>query len=423
MKSIERTKRVEAGDLEFGGGLEVLLAAALEGLPAGAPVEIATPSRPVALEVPGWARAAGHDPEDEWKEGGGEGPVFVVKVRRGASSRVLAPPLPPRDAPARLRGEGAFHTGDLISSLNGSMPDVADPHFGLIPLGAVAEAGSPAFNWKLNERQKVWAEDIAVLTERATALQWDATTDIPWEAASSLPDDVERAVAQVMTYIAQNEYAALYVPAKFLPQVNPAFADVVMWLSTHINDEARHVEVFTKRALAGGFKGYALASTQLSLQTLLEEDDFSSASLLLNVLGEGTFLDLLSFVEANAPDPATAAAARLAHRDEQRHVHFGISHVRRIMKRDPEAARQLKAAAETRASKLVSLSGMSPLLLESLTILAAGSLNPKDLRGGAQAVSILTRQMEENRIRRLRSAGFDQAAARHLSDLHTPNLM
>jgi hypothetical protein len=31
--------------------------------------------------------------------------------------------------------------------------------------------------------------------------------------------------------------------------------------------------------------------------------------------------------------------------------------------------------------------------------------------------------MDENRRRRLRAAGFDAATARHLSELHTPNLM
>jgi hypothetical protein len=31
--------------------------------------------------------------------------------------------------------------------------------------------------------------------------------------------------------------------------------------------------------------------------------------------------------------------------------------------------------------------------------------------------------MERNRIRRLRSAGFDAPTARYISELHTPNLM
>ena len=147
------------------------------------------------------------------------------------------------------------------------------------------------------------------LVEQASAQQWDASHDIPWESARGLDDTTERAVAQVMTFLAQNEYAALYVPAGFLPQVNPQLVELVLWLASHVHDEARHIEVFTKRALAGGHHGYALASTELSLSTLLDEHDFTASSLLLNVLGEGTFLDLLRFIEMYAPDAATAAAA------------------------------------------------------------------------------------------------------------------
>ena len=124
--------------------------------------------------------------------------------------------------------------------------------------------------------------------------------------------------------------------------MNPRYTEVLLWLSSHVHDEARHVEVFTKRALAGGARAYALASTDLSLHSLLEESDFSAAALLLNVLGEGTFLDLLRFVERHAPDAATAAAARLAHRDERRHVHFGIAHVRRRLALGPGGARRAR---------------------------------------------------------------------------------
>jgi hypothetical protein len=37
-----------------------------------------------------------------------------------------------------------------------------------------------------------------------------------------------------MTYIAQNEYAAMYIPTRFLPQVNPRQADLLMWLARHL---------------------------------------------------------------------------------------------------------------------------------------------------------------------------------------------
>jgi len=408
--------RLDAEHLELGGGLEVLLAAALERVPPGGVLEVRTPSRAVALELPGWARLAGHEVMGEVPEGDGT----VLQVRRGRTVRVLAPPLPERESPPPLRAGGEHHTADLRG---GAAPATADPAAGFAPLGAVPEARASGYRWRLSDPEAVWADDVGELVEQASAEQWDASREIPWGAARELDDTTERAVAQVMTFLAQNEYAALYVPARFLPQVNPSLAEVVLWLSSHVYDEARHIEVFTKRALAGGLRGYALASTELSLSTLLDEHDFTNASLLLNVLGEGTFLDLLRFIERHAPDPATAAAARLAHRDERRHVHFGVSHIRRAVAANPEIETALVAAVEARAAKLASLSGLSPVVIESLTVMSSQSLVPAELSEAAADVRSLMSTMERNRVRRLTACGFSSHTARYLSDLHSPNLM
>jgi len=417
---VRASRRLDVEQLELGGGLEVLLQAALAGMRADELLEVVTPSRTVALELPAWARLEGHAAGEP--RGSGDG--FVVELTRGASRRVLADALPPPGEGPPLRPGGELHSGDWRSGLGADSPSpAADPRAGLAPIGAVAELGGPPYDWRLHERGAVWSHDVAELAEQTAREQWNASCDIPWEAARGVPEPLERAVAQVMTFIAQNEYAALYVPAAFLAQVHPAFPEVLMWLAGHVHDEARHVEVFTKRALVGGQCGYALASTELSLKTLLDEHDFTNAALLLNVLGEGTFLDLLRFVERHAPDAATAAAARLAHRDERRHVHFGISHVRDALAVDPDRRRALIAAAEQRAERLTELSGLSPLLVEGLTIMAARSLRPAALSEGARAVRGLMATMERNRVRRLRSAGFSPVEARRLSELHTPNLM
>jgi hypothetical protein len=407
--------RVDAEHLELGGGLEVLLAAAFERVAPGGVLEIRTLSRAVALELPGWARLAGHEPIDQISRPDGH----AVAIRRGAATRILAGPLPPRDA-GPPRHDGALRTADWRG---GALPPEPNPVTGFAPLGSVAETGAPTQRWRLSGRDSIWADDVGELVDQASGQQWDAARDIPWEAAQGLDDTTERAVAQVMTFLAQNEYAALYVPAGFLPQVNPQLVELVLWLGSHIHDEARHIEVFTKRSLTGGHHGYALASTELSLSTLLDEHDFTASSLLLNVLGEGTFLDLLRFIEIHAPDAATATAARLAHRDERRHVHFGISNIKRSVSINPDTVGPLVAAAEARAAKLISLSGLSPVLVEALTIMAARSIQPADLSDAAADVRALMRTMERNRLRRLQACGFTATTARHLSDLHTPNLM
>lgn len=409
--------RLDAELLELGGGLEVLLQATLVGIKPDQQVDVTVLSRGTALELPGWARLHGHEVVDELDRGAGG---YVVRLRRGHGERVLADGVAGHHDPPPIRPGGELHSSDLRG--NGGVPEMVPRDVGFVPIGAVAEKGAPQFDWRLHRRDTIWAPEVADLAEQASGEQWDASRDIPWETARDLPEHIERAVAQVMTFIAQNEYAALYVPAGFLPQMHPSYAELLLWLSSHIYDEARHIEVFTKRALIGGYQGYALASTELSLHSLLAEHDFTAAALLLNVLGEGTFLDLLRFIERYAPDAATAAAARLAHRDERRHVHFGISHVRHVLANNPEQRAMLVHSAEQRAAKLTEMS-LSPLLTEGLMILAAGSLRPRALSEGADAVRALMQTMERNRIRRLRSAGFDEIEAHLISDLHTPNLM
>ncbi len=42
--------------------------------------------------------------------------------------------------------------------------------------------------------------------------QWDPATAIPWDAPIDQPAEVEDAIVQIMTYLIENETAALLVP-------------------------------------------------------------------------------------------------------------------------------------------------------------------------------------------------------------------
>src|SRR6185369_13619635 len=159
---------------------------------------------------------------------------------------------------------------------------------------------------------------------------------VPWKTPFELDDDVEDAVVQIMTYLIENETAALIIPSRFIAQLHPHFREVMQVLAVQAADEARHIEVFTRRALLKRpYLGLSTAGGQASLQTLVDEPDFAIASFLLSVLGEGSFLSLLWFLERFAPDPITATVCRLAAQDEARHVAFGMSHLREHIPADP----------------------------------------------------------------------------------------
>ena len=190
-----------------------------------------------------------------------------------------------------------------------------------------------------------------------------------------------------MTYLIENETAALLVPARFLGRIHPHFREVMQLLAIQAADEARHIEVFTRRArLRRDQLGLSTAGGQASLKTLLDEPDFALASFLLSVLGEGSFLSLLGFLREHAPDPVTRQVARLAAQDEARHVAFGLAHLRRHIAIDPTVRDRLAAAVERRHDALRHTAGLNEEVFDALVLLAAGSWAPDAIAVGFERV-------------------------------------
>ncbi len=357
----------------------------------------------LAVHLAGWCRVQGHRAEPA-------PPPLVAWVIRGSAETG--------------RWRGAEPAGKPVASEPAAVVDHPKASWGLAARGATVEAGAPEFHFALSAKEDVWADDAGRLYAQAAAAQWDPATAIDWDAPFELPADVEDAVVQVMTYLIENGNAALVVPARFLGQVHPHFKEVVQVLAIQVADEARHLEVFTRRALLTGLGlGLSTASGQASLKTLLEEPDFALASFLLSVLGEGTFLSLLSFLQAHGPDPVTRQVARLAAQDEARHVAFGMAHLQWRLGRDPKLRGRLAAAIELRHAALAQTTGLNEEVFDALILLAAGAWRPDAIAAGFARVQALKAEMAAGRRRRLARLGFTEEAAAALSELHTRNFM
>ncbi|MGH9434460.1 MAG: sulfurtransferase TusA family protein [Terriglobia bacterium] len=385
--------KVDIEDLGLTNGAPVLLRRALAELAAGELLDVSGDSPALAESLPAWCRKEGHR--------------YLGRGKAPNSYRIE-------------RGDGFAPT---VSSGN-RIAEVADPQWGLAPRGAQVEAGGPEFAFTLRQKREVWAHGLASIYKQAVGNQWSAGRDIPWDSLPKLSMELEAAVCQIMTFLTENEFAALYVPARFIPRIHPHYREVVEVLAVQVVDEARHAEAFTRRAeAAGNGLGTTAVSSQLSLQTLLEEPDFTTATFLLCIMGEGTFLTLLKFIEEHAPEPVTATLARLAHRDEARHVAFGMEHVRYVLEREPERRASLAAAVERRSRMLAAISGLSPYVHDSLMIIAGGGVLPRQIRDGARHVAALHRQMDRARRERLQNLGFGAEEAGTLSVYHTKNFM
>lgn len=393
------TPTIDIEALGLAEGALLLIRRALAGQPPGGVLRVQGRSPDWALHLAAWCRAQGH----------------------GFAPQADGSALLTRSAQADGRWRGALATAP---EGRGGPADEALPQWGLAARGATVEAGSPPFHFALRRRHELWADTAADLYRQAAAAQWDPTTAIDWAAPFELPDAVEDAVVQVMTYLIENENAALLVPARHLGQIHPHFREVVQALALQCADEARHVEVFTRRAtLKGRPPALSTAGGQASLKTLFDAPDFSIATFLLAVLGEGTFVNLLNFLYEHAPDPVTAQIARLAARDEARHVAFGMAHLEYRLGVEPDFQVRLANAVETRYDQLASTSGLNEEVFDALVLLAAGELSPAAVARGHAAVQQLKQDMAAGRKARLARLGFARAEAERLSSLHTRNFM
>jgi TusA-related sulfurtransferase len=386
---------IDGGDLPLGGGLLALVRPALDGLQPGGLLAILSSDPGLRQDLPSWCRAQRH--EYLGVEAFEDGERHLIA--RGGFSVPTLPPATP-------------------------LPGHADPASGFAPRGARLEPGRPSYPFTLNDRDHVAPPEVGRLYEQAAAAQWDANRDVPWDRVGPLSPALDAALGQIMTFLAENELSALYLPSRFIARIHPYYQETAMFLASQLADEARHIDVFLRRArLCRGEPGISASATARSLLSLLNTDDFTEAAFLLSVLGEGTFLDLLAFIERHAPDEATAELVRRARQDESRHVHFGLAHVRHGLLTDATLFDRLEGAVRRRAAALHDVGGVPAPVQDALTILAAGGSEPRAVAHGHERFRELLEVMHASRMKRLEHAGFSPEQADRISRLHTPNFM
>ncbi|MBK8207594.1 MAG: ferritin-like domain-containing protein [Planctomycetes bacterium] len=416
MSSDSAAVAIDTGDLPFGGGMLALVRPALDLLEPGGVLAVLTRQAHAIDEFGTWCKVEHHELLESANQPGGVTRILLRKGSLGAPRGKLEDGLDLKSHNQRLEAS------QMLAAV--PLPLTADPGTGFAPRGARVEPGGPVYPYTINDLAHAAPPDIAQLYDQAISAQWNADTDIEWGKIKPLPRPMQRALGQVFTFLAENELSALYVPSRFIARLHPHYVETAQFLATQMMDEARHIDVFLKRArIGGGGVGISHATTSASLHSLLVLEDFTEAAFLLSVLGEGTFLDLLRYIETHAPDEVTADIVRRARADETRHVHFGMSHVKHALASDPTMYTRLEAAVRKRSATLAGVGGVPYAVQDSLTILAAGGNDPASVAKGHNAFRELMEVMHDNRVKRLLTAGFSPAQAQTLSDLHTPNFM
>src|ERR1700760_1371174 len=160
--------RLDLEDLQLHEGATVLLRRALSQLAAGDCCEVHGDSLEFASQLAAWCR----------KEG------LLCESVQGISGLF------------RIESTGP---APVVHTSRVDVSESAPLNWGLAPRGARVETGGPDFGFTLRQKRDVWARELNTIYSQATTSQWSAARDIPWNDLPKLSEDVEAAVAQIMT--------------------------------------------------------------------------------------------------------------------------------------------------------------------------------------------------------------------------------
>jgi hypothetical protein len=282
------------------------------------------------------------------------------------------------------------------------------------PRGAAKRDAVPRLGYFVREKADTWSDNASLLYEEAVQRQWSSATDIPWETLQPLPDDVERAMCQFCTFLTEVEFIAGDVPGAWLPKVSNEHYETKLFLASQVMDEARHLDVFRKRALANG-GGLLIASGNAGLRFVMDSKDFTEMSSILHVQGEGLVQSIFRMGEYIATCDAEKRIFRLAAQDESRHVAFGVMHLKYILATQPWRREEVHAYLDyaepaIQGGSAGGVAGGSPHFGQSLGVLFSYKLGSEE-EGQKMTMAAFRRQMNEY-MHRLEVAGMPERRER-----------
>jgi len=106
-------------------------------------------------------------------------------------------------------------------------------------------------------------------------------------------------------------------------------------------DEARHQEVFRKRAIAGGGLLHASPGFEWALKAIYDAPTHPMGTFLLNLLGEGLVLSIFRSGEMIAKTHVDKEIFRRCLQDEARHVSYGVLELKNYLDHAPDREKAL----------------------------------------------------------------------------------
>jgi hypothetical protein len=297
------------------------------------------------------------------------------------------------------------------------IPEFVRDKYSMAARGSEIWGRLPDLGYTLNRKSDVWADNVAELYEESKARRWVPAVDLDWTAlpSAAMTPELEAAMAQLCTTLEEIALVTMEMPSRWIFSINQEFLELKSHLCAQMIDEARHVEVFRKRALAGG-QGLkrASASVEQAMKEILCAETYPEGAFALNVMLSTLIANVLAHASATARTAVDSKLFKLCLQDTGRTLAYGLGQARYHFARQPHKRAVFEDYLDRTEHCFFGVAG-SPELLEPLIVLSGGGTTAPQIAAGCRVVGRLMAKTVEEYLERCDALGL--AERRHRSRL------
>ncbi|MBI5948884.1 MAG: hypothetical protein HY875_12170 [Chloroflexi bacterium] len=290
--------------------------------------------------------------------------------------------------------------GDLNIGTYGDIPDVwynrSEIARGSFPTPTVEDMG-----YTIYDKALIWADCCVPLYEVAIRDRWVSSTDLRWNSLEPLPDDIEKAVCQLMTEQSERAYYQGALLSGWLPEISYGYLELKLFLSTVIYDVARHAEAFRKRALSNG--GGLGLQAPTDYNRVLQECRTFPELLATMFVQDSMLLTLFKNGDKIAQNQLERDMYALCARDRQRIMDYQIERMKHFLWKLPDRRDEQNLYFGKAEARMVKEWGDS-VVWEPLAILLGGGKDRMD--SGKAKLQGLRKQQVQDYVANLEKATF-----------------
>ena len=284
------------------------------------------------------------------------------------------------------------------------------------PRGAFPIPGVPRTDlYSLSQKVDLWADCAVDLYEEAIQRRWMAHADVPWDELPAETDDVELAMRQLCTELAQQASIETDTIGQWLHRMNYAYHEVKTFLASEIFDAGRHYTVFRQRALANGGALGLESSGQFNRRLMEARAGWTEVCIFLYIIRGTLTMLLYRYSEAYARNKADKYMFRRCLEDKARHMRYGMQHLKyAVDNREPSFGVGLNNLMRG-VERDLAQDMKDPVLWEALAIIFGGGVS--NIAKGMEVVKDFQQEYIELYLTRMQWVGIGKTEENLTPDL------